>query len=186
MPTMIRTRLGLVAPLIAVLTLSSVSAETLDLPPTNAVMSRFWMPPRQDSPVGTRRMIPPVYVPGTPRVACVIVPLALAAGCTFGGPGNWVPKEPKQDEDVQFLPEHQGYPRPVTVRLTAAAARAWIPWHPAFSTIIHPRPILPPPTHTRFSAAWPPANESVLAEWVQATAWWIIPPSRRPLWKQAR
>jgi hypothetical protein len=91
-------------------------------PTRHTVFSKYWIPKNEDL-LGKlvretmQAFTVPVRLPGNTHLKCVIVPLALGGGCTFGGPDDSRFKPPKNATTIQFLPEKplvtgMGFPLP--------------------------------------------------------------------------
>ena len=79
-------------------------------PTTHTVFSKYWIPKNEtllDKLVRetVQAFTVPVRLPGNTRLKCMIVPLALGGGCTFGGPDDSRFKPPRNATTIQFLPE---------------------------------------------------------------------------------
>jgi hypothetical protein len=91
-------------------------------PTTHTVFSKYWIPKNEtllDKLVRetVQAFTVPVRLPGNTRLKCMIVPLALGGGCTFGGPDDSRFKPPRNATTIQFLPEKplvpgMGFPLP--------------------------------------------------------------------------
>ena len=100
-------------------------------PTRHTVFSKYWIPKNEDLLEKLVRetmqaFTVPVRLPGNTHLKCMIVPLALGGGCTFGGPDDSRFKPPRNATTIQFLPEQplvpgMGFPLPASSSAPAPA-----------------------------------------------------------------
>ena len=100
-------------------------------PTRHTVFSKYWIPKNEDLLEKLVRetmqaFTVPVRLPGNTHLKCMIVPLALGGGCTFGGPDDSRFKPPRNATTIQFLPEQplvpgMGFPLPASSSAPASA-----------------------------------------------------------------